>query len=302
MDERERSETTKAYLLSLLSGGEYNEIEWLQQQKENIEEDLSGRKLFLAFNQASRYFEKKLNRLNKGDLVEVDKISPGIRPDTWNQLQTARIYLLLHFKGNNAEHYIQTLDRLVESADMYEQEAVYAALPLLPYQEKLKLRAAEGLRTNITSVFDSIALNNPYPAKYLGEQAWNQMVIKSFFLQRPIYRIVDADNRANDNLAKVLMDYAHERWAAGRDVMPELWRFVGPFLTEDYLKDVQKVVDSGDALEKEAVLLASSMSALPAAQELLEVHPEVKAKIEKGEINWEAIGERFFEGLGDLGT
>src|SRR5690554_5735677 len=295
MDERERSETTKAYLLSLLSGGEYNEIEWLQQQKENIEEDLSGRKLFLAFNQASRYFEKKLNRLNKGDLVEVDKISPGIRPDTWNQLQTARIYLLLHFKGNNAEHYIQTLDRLVESADMYEQEAVYAALPLLPYQEKLKLRAAEGLRTNITSVFDSIALNNPYPAKYLDDQAWNQMVIKSFFLQRPIYQIVDADSRANSDLAKVLLDYAHERWAAGRDVMPELWRFVAPFLTEEDLDDVQKAINSGDALEKEAAVLAVSDSGLSAAQGLLEACPEIREKIKSGELNWESIGRRFFE-------
>src|SRR5690554_2427009 len=235
MDERERSETTKAYLLSLLSGGEYNEIEWLQQQKENIEEDLSGRKLFLAFNQASRYFEKKLNRLNKGDLVEVDKISPGIRPDTWNQLQTARIYLLLHFKGNNAEHYIQTVDRLVESADMHEQEAVYAALPLLPYQENLKLRAAEGLRTNITSVFDSIALNNPYPAKYLDDQAWNQMVIKSFFLQRPIYQIVYAESRANQSHPPMFINNAHDGWAAAVKDMPQLWRIDGAFLSTNHL-------------------------------------------------------------------
>lgn len=297
MDEQERSERTKAYLLSLLSGGEYKEIEWLQQQKKNIEEDFSGRKLFMAFNQASRYFEKKLNRLNKGDLVEADKISRGFRPDTWNQLQTARIYLLLHFRGNNAEHFIQTVDRLVESADMHEQEAVYAALPLLPYQENLKLRAAEGLRTNITSVFDSIALNNPYPAKYLDEQAWNQLVIKSFFLQRPIYQIVDADSRANESLAKILVDYAHERWAAGREVMPELWRFVGPFLTEDRLKDIQQVMDSDKPLEKEAALLACSMSELPAAKALLEAHPDLKSKIEKGEINWETIGERFFEAV-----
>ena len=302
MDEQERLERAKAYLLSLLSGEEYKEIEWLQHQKKKIEGDPSGRSLFMAFNQASRYFEKKLNRLNKGDLGEVDRIVPGLRPDTWNQLQTARIYLLLHFPGKDVEHFLYTLDRLMESADMHEQEAIYAALPLLPYPENLKLRAAEGLRTNITSVFDSIALNNPYPANYLDEQAWNQMIIKSFFLQRPIYQIVDADRRANENLTKILVDYAHERWAAGREVMPELWRFVGPFLTEDYLKDIQKVVDSGEALEKEAVLLACSRSELPAAQERLEAHPEVKSKIEKGEINWEAIGERFCKGLGDLGT
>src|SRR5690606_28796024 len=115
----------------------------------------------------------------------------------------------------------------------------------------------------------------------------------AIFLQRPLYQIVGADERANDELAKILIDFAHERWAAGRQVMPELWRFVGPFLTEDNLKDIQKAIGSDNNLEKEAALLACSSSDLPAAQNLLEAHPEVKANIESGELTWEIIGERF---------
>src|SRR5690606_19633566 len=249
--------------------------------------------LFMAFSQASRYFRKDPINLNKGDLVETEQIVPGFRPDTWNQLQAARIYLLLHYPAKDADQFITILDRLFETADMHEQEALYAALPLLPYPESLRLRAAEGLRTNITSVFDAIALNNPYPARYLEENAWNQMIIKAIFLQRPLYQIVGADERANEQLAKILIDFAHERWAAGRPVMPELWRFVGPFLTEENMKDIQKAVHSGNNLEKEAALLAGSSSDLPAAQKLLEAHREVKANIESGELTWEIIGERF---------
>lgn len=298
MEERKITADIKSYLLGILSKGKIEDgISWLEEQKNRVEGDPSGLRLFTAFSQASRYFKKDLNQVSKGDLAEVDGFVPGLRPDAWNQLQTARIYLLLHFPAKDADHFLKTLDRLLESADMHEQEAIYAALPVLPYQDQLKLRAAEGLRTNITSVFDSIALSNPYPAKYLDEQAWNQLVIKAFFLQRPIYQIVDADERANEALAKILVDYAHERWAADRKVMPELWRFVGPFLNEDHLKDMQHVIQSGNDLEKEAVLLACSMSTLPAAQQLLEAHPDVKAKIEKGEVSWEGIGERFFDGL-----
>ena len=283
-----------SYLLRILSGEpEGEDMVWLEEQKNRIQADRSGVKLFTAFSQASRYFKKDPNRLSNADLSDADQVVPGFRPDTWNRLQTARTYLLLHVEAKDAEHFTGMLGRLLGSADMYEQEAIYAALPILPYQEHLKLRAAEGLRTNITSVFDAIALNNPYPAKYLDELAWNQMVIKAFFLQRPIYQIMGADDRANANLTKILVDYAHERWAAGREVMPEIWRFVAPFLKEEQLKDLQKVISEGNTLEKEAALLACSHSTLPAAHKLLEAHPEVKARIEKGDLSWDSIGQRY---------
>lgn len=296
MDGQENLTEIKAYLISLLSKVEpYEALEWLKEQKKRIEGDPSGSKLFMAFGQASRYFNKTPLHLNKGDLVETEEIVSGFRPDTWNELQTARIYLFLHFPAPDAAHFIQTLDKIFDTADMHEQEALYAALPLFPYPEELRLRAAEGLRTNITSVFDAIALNNPYPAKNLSEEAWNQMVLKSIFLQRPQYKIVGADERANEALAKILIDFAHERWAAGRQVMPELWRFVGPFLTEQLLKDIQKAIDSGQTLEKEAVLLACSTIELPEAQSLLDAHPDVKEKIKTGKLTWEGIGKEFEE-------
>lgn len=293
MEELNTSAVT-SYLLRILFYESTEEaMTWLEEQKNRIQGDSSGLKLFMAFSQASRYFKKDLNQLSNTDLADANQLVAGFRPDKWNRLQTARTYLLLHFRAKDATHFVETLGRLVGSADMYEQEAVYAALPILPYQEDLKLRAAEGLRTNITSVFDAIALNNPYPAQFLDELAWNQMVIKAFFLQRPIYQIQGADARANANLTKILVDYAHERWAAGRDVMPEIWRFVAPFLSEEHLKDVQKVVLEGNAVEKEAALLACSHSTFPAAQKLLEAHPDTKARIDKGELSWESIGKRY---------
>lgn len=293
MEEQNNTDIT-SYLLRILSYEDVNGgVAWLDEQKNRIQGDGSGLKLFTAFSQASRYFNKDFNPLDQGDLVEADQLVPGFRPDTWNRLQTARTYLLLHFRTKDAEHLLKTLDRLLEAADIHEQEAIYAALPLLPYQDSLKFRAAEGLRTNITSVFDAIALNNPYPSQYLDEPAWNQMVIKSFFLQRPVYKIIDADKRANEDLAKILLDYAHERWAAGREVMPELWRFVAPFLNEEDLQDVQKVILEGNTLEKEATLLACSNSGLPGTQKLLEAHPEVKARIDNGELSWETVGKRY---------
>jgi hypothetical protein len=163
----------------------------------------------------------------------------------------------------------------------------------MPFQPEMMERAIEGLRTNISSVFDAVALNNPYPSQYFDERAWNQMVLKAVFMQRPLYQIQNSDKRANAELAKILVDFAHERWAAGRTVMPELWRFVGPFINSDNLADIQKVLDSGDPLQQKAALLACNSSDFEPAKKLLEQHPDIRNAMTKGEISWELIGDEF---------
>jgi hypothetical protein len=210
-------------------------------------------------------------------------------------LQAARTYLLLHYPSEDEAAWMKSVRQLFETADMHELKSLYAALPLMPFQEHLVARAVEGLRTNITLVFDAVALNNPFPAEHLEEAAWNQMVVKAIFMQRPLFQILDSDRRANENLAHTLTDFAHERWAAGRSVMPEAWRFVAPFLNSQRLGDIRKVIATKDPLQVEAALLACHQSPLPEAKVLLDEFPELKKEIESGSINWTSIGERFRE-------
>ncbi|WP_255702687.1 EboA domain-containing protein [Antarcticibacterium sp. 1MA-6-2] len=111
-------------------------------------------------------------------------------------------------------------------------------------------------------------------------------------MQRPLYRIYRADERANPELAAMLIDFAHERWAANRKVLPELWRFVGPFLNSERFNDIEKVV-KGEDLEKRAGLLACSQNELPEAKQLLDQFPDVKNSIHTGELNWTLVGEEY---------
>lgn len=285
---------SKAYLYRILQehAGE-QALKWLDQQSEKLKKDPTERQLFLAFGTASRFFGKESMQLKEKDLLEADQLRKGFQPGNWTPLQAARTYLLLFLPHENAIDYVSTLDKLFETADMEEQQALYGALPLLPHPQALSRRAAEGIRTNITAVFDAIALHNPYPADYLDEAAWNQMLLKAVFMQRPLYKIYGADERANPELSRMLVDFAHERWAAGRKVMPELWRFVGPYINETYLPDLERTLTTGEPLEAEACLLACLLSPSPLAKELLTRHPGLKVQTIPDNKEWQSIGERF---------
>ena len=266
---------------------------WLSEQRQKISSTESPQSFFIAFSAASRFFESQKLLLSEQEKVAAKEIRSGFMPEHWSQLQTARTLLLLKLPHQDKEHFEQTLARLAETADVGEQTALYAALPVLPHPEALRKRAAEGIRTNITVVFDAIALHNPYPADYLPEAAWNQMVLKAVFMSRPLYQIWGAEGRANAELAQMLLDFAHERWAAHRKVTPELWRFVGPYLQSESFTDIEKVSQQGTPLERDAVLLACASSALPQAQQLLKQHPEQAQQIKAGEISWSSIGQRY---------
>ena len=279
---------------ALSEKGSPSAVEWLEQQAQKIASATSPTVFFLAFSRSSRYFKKEALTWNLDAMQDTSFGLLGGPPTSWDSLQTARIYLLLQLQLSK-EDWLALLQQLFETADMYEQQALYAALPVLPYQEELVGRAIEGCRTNMSVVFDAIALHNPYPAQFFPEANWNQLVLKAIFMQRPLYRIQQLDQRRNPALAAMAIDFAHERWAAGRAVMPELWRLVVPFLDENVLTDLNKALASTDANERAAGALALTESSHPAAKSLLPEYPDLAAACVSGDVTWEKIGQRFQE-------
>ena len=90
----------------------------------------------------------------------------------------------------------------------------------------------------------------------------------------------------NADLARMLVDYAHERWSAKRSVSPELWRCVGPFAGEAYYQDLVKVLRSGGGSERMAAALALAECPLPEALTALETAPTLWRDIRAGRLTW----------------
>jgi len=273
----------------LLQSVSHTGITWLEQKQVQITSGAGERVFFTAFSAVPRYLGKQNLQLTSEDLAAAQEAIPGWNPGNWSVDQAGRTLLVLALPHNDAEGYVPTLDKLFSSADMGELVALYQSLPLLPHPELHRQRAAEGIRSNMSNVFQAIALRNPYPADYLDNAAWNQMVLKAVFVGSPLHLIWGLDRRANPELAKMLTDYAHERWAAKRPVTPELWRPVGKFADSAIIADLEKVLINGDTAEQQAAALACAESNLPEAQVLLSHYPDLQSSIEQGNLTWNSF-------------
>jgi hypothetical protein len=109
---------------------------------------------------------------------------PG-KPD-WIIDQLARVLLLTSIPSDDEAAYVKAVQTLFDTAELQELVALYSALPLLAYPQRWLFQATEAVRSNMGPVFDAIAFGNTYPADYFPELAWNQLVLKCIFNDKPI--------------------------------------------------------------------------------------------------------------------
>lgn len=261
---------------------------WLDGQLEKV--SASDRDLYLAIGLAPRKLGKADLELEASDLAAAEEARPGWDPAGWSVDQAARTTLLLA-AARDEEAFPAKLEQLCTTADVRELIAFYQGLPLYPNQEAYVARAGEGARTNMKAVFEAVAHHNPYPAEQFDEHTWNQLVLKAVFVGSSLNDIQGFDRRRNAELARTLVDYAHERWAASRAITPELWRAVGPFIDEGTLEDMRRVATSENPLERQAAVVALRESKAPGAAALITLSPEILSEVEAGRVSWETVAE-----------
>jgi hypothetical protein len=240
---------------------------WLEEQLANLEEDASDGSLAIALGMAPRKLGKADLALGGDDYAAADRAVPGWDPHGWSVVDAARSLFLLSMPATGFSARFRSLCR---TADVAELVSLYRGLPLYPDPASLEPQVGEGLRSNMRSVFEAIAHRNPYPREHFDEHRWNHMVLKALFIGSPLEPIQGIDARANPELARILRDFAHERWAAGRPVPAELWRCVGPFAKGEALDDLSRVLRSNDDAERRAAAAALAASPDPRARQLLQ--------------------------------
>lgn len=258
--------------------------DWLMEKITAICDGKSVKDLYLTYSLIG----------SKIDSTEVVPTSPSVLNDYLTQQganvsQIARIYLLIQVLNDDRDFFAPKVANIIQVADRGELETFLKFLILLPQPGDYVTAAVEALRTNIATVFNAIAAHNPYPARFFNEQQWNQMYLKTAFMQGDLSALVDIDKRANRELTRIIADYAHERWAASRTIDPYFWRPVTRFLDESLLGDMKRLLASEDARENRAGALCCFHSENPSALALLEEHPELVTLMEEEKLSWNTL-------------
>lgn len=183
---------------------------------------------------ASRHARREMFAPTAAERALAAALLEGLEVERWTLLEALRVRLVLARRdlaqqgAPGVPGVVDALESAFQFADEGELCALYRSLALLPDPERFTWRAGEGCRTNMRSVFEAIACDTPFPARWFDDLGFNQCVIKAIFIGAPVARIFGLERRRNAELERMALDLAAERKSAGRPVPDDLWLALDP--------------------------------------------------------------------------
>jgi hypothetical protein len=148
-----------------------------------------------------------------------DEMRLSFYPEGWSADELGRTLLLqAALDARLPEAHAALVNELYSTGDLRERQAVLRALPHLPDADRFLPIAVEAVRNNAIPVVEAIACENPYPAIYFTEEAFNQLVLKCLSCELSLARVQGLVRRVTPELRRLVEGYANERRAAGRPV------------------------------------------------------------------------------------
>jgi len=233
-----------------------NELRGLQTQPEQA-------RWFKALGMAPRKLGKADLQPSQVELQAAQTLRQGLDPTEWSVDQTARIAFTLAFYQGDEAGYVQQVAMLIDTSEINELLAIFRGFALFPHPEALEPKAREAIRSTMRPVYEALSHRHPYPFDFFDEAAWNQMIVKAFFLDSSIWQIQGVDERYNADLSVILILLVQERWAAGRFIAPEIWRCAVPHANAEGVAVILQAL-AGKALEYELQVIAKVCLSHPA--------------------------------------
>ena len=200
--------------------------QWLDAEIDRQRDGVDERRLGITLGLIGRRIGRVDLSLASTDLTAAQALHSRWRPDMWGTDEAARVALMLATWTGDEERFAARVERLCVTGELTEHVACLKGFAVFPAPTRLLGRAREAVRSSAQPLFEAIACQNPYPADYFDEAAYNQMVVKCVFSGVPIETIVGLSTRRNDDLVRMMRDLVSERHAAGRPVPDAVHRWL----------------------------------------------------------------------------
>ncbi len=230
--------------------------EWLEGARAEIAAGADAARLAALISLASRRIPKDELAPAASELFDAGQCLTGWNPERWRVLDAARSALVLARPELDTPDGAAAVEEAFRYADVGELCALYRTLALLPEPKRFLWRAGEGARSNMRAVFEAACCDTPYPFTHFDDVAWRQAVIKCLFVEGPLWRVYGLDDRLSPELARMALDLADERRAAGRRVFHELWLCLGDEAGKRGLEAVELELAGDFPLGRRAAALA----------------------------------------------
>ncbi len=231
-------------------------VAWFRGAVHDVRHTANQRTLGVVIGLAPRRLGKADLSLSEAELARAEALRAGLDPSDWSIDQLARIALMAASHAGDDAAFASRFDSFCATAEINELIALCRGLPVYPNAALIEPRAREAVRSGMKPVFEAVAHRNPYPRETFAEDAWNQMVVKAFFMGSTLWPIQGLDDRANPRLARMLVGLAQERWAAQRPVSGEVWRCVAPHADGECVAALKHGWNAGNDKERLAIALA----------------------------------------------
>lgn len=205
-------------------------------------------------------------------------IGPGVVDlDAFRSCDLAAAWLLLAGDATDDE-----LRDLYAHGDLEERAMLLRAMHVLPIGAVTIEMLGEAQRTNIVLHVEAAVCDGDLWARCVGQPDFdvdtaNKLMLKCAFIDLPLQRMLDAEQRANAGLSRMLQDLATEREAAGRSVWSDTWRMIGRAPTEGSAARLVGGLEHGDdgvrAAAAEGLLALGKAELRPFAAERLPREP-----------------------------
>jgi len=261
-------------------------VAWFRSAVDDVMHAANERSLGVAIGLAPRRLGKADLALPVPELARAEALRPGLDLRDWSIDQLARVALMAASHAGNGAAFASRFDGFCATAEINELIALCRGLPVYPDPALIEPRAREAVRSGMKPVFEAVAHRNPYPREAFSEGAWNQMVVKAFFIGSTLWPIQGLDQRANPRLARMLVGLAQERWAARRPVSGEVWRCVAPHADGEGIAALAHGWTTGNDRERLAIALALQTAPQIRIDLPADEFERLQAKLSSEKINW----------------